>query len=492
MSRAALVLMALTMALSACRVHDARINPPPPLEVPETYRHPAGDAPASVRWWEDFEDESLNATIDQALSGNMDLRAAWARLAQAAAIARQQASAMMPQVEAGMGVARQRIHTQQLDTSSIDASGGLDDLSIQTKSVAREVDNFQVNVSVGWEIDLWGRVASLEDASLKDRLAGREDLSAIAVVVAAQVAETWFMLAEQDQLAALLERQLATNRALLELVELRFTQGLAHAVDVRQQRQQLSAVEAEVPLVKARKEVLRSQLAVLVGVPPQRDLPLPSGPLMSPPPVPDTGLPLDILVQRPDVRAARLRVTAADHRVGAAIADQLPALRFSGGTGFADAAIDVLFMRWIYNLAANLIAPLFDGGRRSAEVDRAQAVVEERLYGFGQVVLRALKEVDDALALEARQVEHLEALSRSVAQARETLSDVRGRYASGLTDYLPVLSAVKTLQAAERREVSGLRQRLSYRVQLHRALGGAWARQLPRPPAPDSVQVEEP
>jgi outer membrane protein TolC len=185
-------------------------------------------------------------------------------------------------------------------------------------------------------------------------------------------------------------------------------------------------------------------------------------------------------------------VTAADHRVGAAIADQLPALRFSAGTGFADAAIDLLFMRWIYNLAANLIAPLFDGGRRSAEVDRAQAVVEERLFAFGQVVLRSLKEVDDALALESRQVEHLEALGRSVAQARETLADVRVRYVSGLTDYLPVLAAVQTLQAAERREVSARRQRLSYRVHLHRALGGAWARKLPRPPPAVTVEAEAP
>ncbi|MDP6944329.1 MAG: TolC family protein, partial [Myxococcota bacterium] len=263
MNRFIVASIALLTLVSACRVHDARINPPPPIDVPDTYRHEAGDAPPSVRWWEDFEDEELNATIEQALGGNLDLRGAWARLAQAAAIARQQSSAMMPQVEAGMGMARQRVHTQEIDTSSIDVSQGLDDLSIQSRTVAREVDNFHVNVSVGWEIDLWGRVASLENASLKDRLAGREDLSAIAVIVAAQVADTWFMLAEQAQLMDVLESQLATNKALLKLVELRFTQGLVHAVDVRQQRQQLSAVEAEMPLIHARHEVLRSQLAVL-------------------------------------------------------------------------------------------------------------------------------------------------------------------------------------------------------------------------------------
>ena len=105
-------------------------------------------------------------------------------------------------------------------------------------------------------------------------------------------------------------------------------------------------------------------------------------------------------------------------------------------------------------LVGEAVAPIFDGGRRSAEVDRTRAVVEERVHAFAQVTLQALKEVDDALALEARQVEHLKVLQRSVEQARETLSEARSRYASGLTDYLPVLSAVKTLQASERRAVS--------------------------------------
>ncbi len=299
------------------------------------------------------------------------------------------------------------------------------------------------------------------------------------------------MLAEHKALLHLLEQQLATNQALLELVELRFTQGLATALDVRQQRQQISAMEAELPLVKGRFETLRTQLALLVGVTSQGELPLPEGTLPEPPAIPSAGLPLDLLTKRPDVRAARRRVMAADHRVGVAVADRFPALRLSGGIGFSDDEVDTFFLQWIYNLAVNFVGPIYDGGRRSAEVDRARAEVEEKLHGFGQTVLRALKEVEDALALERRQVEHLTALQRSVSQARETLVDARSRYVSGLTDYLPVLAAVQTLQVAERREVSGRRQRLSYRVQLHRALGGTWTSELMNPLAPIQEEEEE-
>ena len=300
------------------------------------------------------------------------------------------------------------------------------------------------------------------------------------------------MLAEQSALLGLLHQQLAANHALLEFVEIRFTQGVVRAIDVRQQRQQVSSMESELPLIEGRLETLKTRLAVLIGVPPQQAITMPSATLPLPPPLPSTGLPMDLLTRRPDVRAARLRVTAADHRVGAAIADQFPALRLSGRIGFSDDAIDTFFLRWIYNLAANLIAPIFDGGRRSAEVTRTQAVVKERVNAFGQVVLEALKEVEDALVLEARQQEHLTALQRSVEQARQTLKDAKTRYISGLTDYLPVLSGLQTLHSSERREVSARRQRLSYRIQLHRALGGSWAGELTAHDAELDASTESP
>jgi multidrug efflux system outer membrane protein len=484
--------LSVCLLLVGCRLHQVEAEPPPPVPVPESFRNAGGEAEAPDRWWESFGDPALNTTIEAALSDNLSLRAAWARIEQGIALARKQGAAYWPQLEAGLGVSGQRFYVEQPDMSSIDVSQGLDNVSIPTTTEGKDAANLQLSVSAAWEADLWGRIASMEDAALHDQLAGREDLSAAAASLAAQVAETWFMLAEQSALLGLLHQQLAANHTLLELVEMRFTQGVVQAIDVRQQRQRVSSMESELPLIEGRLEILRTRLAVLSGVPPQQDITMPSAELPLPPALPSTGLPLDLLTRRPDVRAARLRVTAADHRVGAAIADQFPALRLSGKVGFSDDAIDTLFLRWIYNLAANLIAPIFDGGRRSAEVARTQAVVKERVNTFGQVVLEALKEVEDALVLEARQHEHLTALERSVEQARQTLQAARTRYVSGLTDYLPVLGALQTLQTAERREVSARRQRLSYRIQLHRALGGAWVGELTAHDAPVEEPTESP
>ncbi|MEC9072711.1 MAG: TolC family protein, partial [Myxococcota bacterium] len=167
------------------------------------------------------------------------------------------------------------------------------------------------------------------------------------------------------------------------------------------------------------------------------------------------------------------------HRVGVAIADRFPALRIGGSTGFQDRDISELFTNWVWSLAANVVAPLFEGGRRAAEVERTRAVLEERLHQYGGVVLRALGEVEDALSGERRQKEHLSALSTQLDDARATLEEARRRYVAGLVDYLPVLTALQSVQQVERQAVSARRQCLSFRVQLSRALGGAWGVQTP-------------
>ena len=494
---ACLRVMLLASLLSACRLHDVQVDPLPPLTMPEAFNQQSGEAELSERWWEGFGDETLNAAVEDALTQNLDIRAAWARLEQGVALAKKQGSAFWPQLEARLGVSGRRAYLEMPDLSSVDVSQGLDAVDVSTTREGRDAAAFDLSVAAAWEADLWGRIASLEDAAVHDQLAGREDLSGALLSLAGQVVETWFLVAEHQALLELLRQQIASNHALLELVEVRFGQGMAQAIDVRQQRQQVSSVEAELPLVEGRLETFKTRLAVLSGQAPQAERALPGLVLPEPPDLPSVGLPLDLLTRRPDVRAARLRVVAADHRVGAAIADQFPALRLSGAFGFSDQALDTFFLSWVYNLAANLVAPLFDGGRRSAEVERSRAVVTERLNTFGQVALVALKEVEDALVLEARQQEHVVALERSVLQARETLKAAKVRYVSGLSDYLPVLAALQALQSTERRALSAKRQRLSYRIQLHRALGGTWPGELRAPEADaqspeDSAQPAEP
>jgi len=251
------------------------------------------------------------------------------------------------------------------------------------------------------------------------------------------------------------------------------------AVDVFQQRRQLEAVKAEIPLARMRASVLEHQLAVLLGHPPTRPVAEPLRVIPGLPPRPATGVPAALVQRRPDLRAALSRLAAADQRTAAAVADRFPALRLTGRLETAGVNTGDLFSLWLANLAAGLTAPLLDGGRRAAEVDRTRAVASERLHQYGQAVLDAFQEVEDALVQEHRQAQYLENVTLRVGLAREELRRTRERYLNGATDYLPVLASIQGLQLLERQQLEEQRKLIEYRIDLYRALGGGWKLERP-------------
>ncbi len=452
----------LGLCLFACAPYKANESRPPPVEIPEKFSTSGSPKAYEDRWWVAFEDPALDAFVEKALADNMDIAQAWARLEQATALARQAAAGHWPEIEIATGYSK----------SESNFSGGdrLGTFSVTTERIP-------LTIGAAYELDVWKRIASLKRGAVLDMEATREDLESIATTLAAQVAEAWFSFVEQGAQTMLLEEQQETGRTFLELTRLRFSQGLASALDVYQQRQQLAATRAEVPLVEAGREVFRHQLAVLVGDPPRAFEPPARSVLPALPPLPPTGLPSEVLTRRPDVRSAYLRLAAADHRVAAAVAERLPALRIGAETGYESRDFDEiedLFDNWIWSLFANITWPVFDGGRRKAEVDRNKAIVKEALGGYGQVMLQALQEVEDALIQERKQTDFLKELDRQVNLAQDTLREARMRYANGLSDYLPVLAALESLQTVERSQITAERQLLSFRVQLYRALGGTW------------------
>jgi outer membrane protein TolC len=190
--------------------------------------------------------------------------------------------------------------------------------------------------------------------------------------------------------------------------------------------------------------------------------------------LPALGLPVDLLANRPDVRAAGRRLKAAQYQVAAARANRLPTLRFSAGARYGTSELDLLFDTWLINLAADLTAPILDGGRRAAEVDRTRAQEDERLWGYRQSVITAVKEVEDALARESRQREHIDGLESVMAAARQGLEEAIQRYRRGLSDYLPVLTQLIAVQDLERNLIQQREALVRYRIALHRALGGGW------------------
>ncbi|MBP7828460.1 MAG: efflux transporter outer membrane subunit [Kiritimatiellae bacterium] len=435
-----------------------------PVDLPGEFSSDGGRAVSTNRWWTSFDSPALDALVEQALASNFDIRKAWARLDQARELAIQAGADRWP----GLNLDASARRAKTIST-------------VTGAPVAATADTFALGVAASYEVDLWGRVSAGAKAARYDWQASRGDLETAALSVAAELAETWFAAIEQQAQLRLLNDQLEVSRSYRELTELRFQQGQASALDVYQQRQQEASVRAQIPPVEARLAVLKNALAVLTGKAPGRLDAEIADRLPDAPARPGAGLPADLLQNRPDVRAAAARLRAADERVHAAVANRLPTLRLTGGAGYQNAELEDLFDDWIWNLAAGLTGPILDGGRRASEARRTRAAAEEALNAYGQTLLKALREVEDALVQEDRQRELLDRQREQLDLARQTLTEARARYRAGLSDYLPVLTALQTTQILERGAIAAHRQWLSYRLQLHRALGGDWTRELQNP-----------
>jgi outer membrane protein TolC len=190
------------------------------------------------------------------------------------------------------------------------------------------------------------------------------------------------------------------------------------------------------------------------------------------PPLPYPGVPAELVARRPDIQAAFLRLRADDKRTAAAVADLFPKIRLSASMFFQERELANLFDKLLWSLAGLVSQPLFDGGRRFAEIDRAEAAAQEQLVVYGQTVLLALREVQDALVSEARQAEFVRSLEAQLESARQALELSRDRYRQGAVDFLRVLTALQTMQQIEQNLVEARRKQFSNRIQLCRALGG--------------------
>lgn len=484
MKRAGLL---MALVLTSCSPHHTVDTPESPVEMPDSYAQTAGDEAVAPdeqvpdEWWHSFGDPELDYLVREALRNNFQLGAAWARLEQAESGVQAAASGYWPQISAQLDVARRR---------QVVVFGNFGQQEF-------EVNSFGLSVPVSYEVDLWNRVGHSVTAGSLDVLASRDDVEALAMTLVANVVETWLNLLQQRASRALLEEQLRTNEVYQELVTLRFAHGLGTALDVYQQRQQVQATQAQLAQVSGAEAMARQQLAVLVGRMPGAFASGQIGQLPEPtvlpplPPLPRTGVPAELLLRRPDVRAARRRIVSQDHRLGAAIADQFPQLRFNASVGLSNPSLENLLSSFVWSIASSLLAPALDGGRRAAEVRRNRAALRERLQTFGQTVLTAMLEVENALAQERQLSAQISNLEDQLTAARATLVESRRRYREGLSDYLPVLTALSATQRTEQSILASRRQLLSQRVQLARALGGAWTAELEPPRLPDPQPQED-
>lgn len=450
----------LATVLSACSLATQEIETP--LDVPAQFSDP-GSSPLPDRWWLSFEDSVLNGLIDQALANNFSLKTAWDRLNQVEALARKAGADLFPSLDAEADTSRNRLRE---DGGTNDSNG------------------YGLGLAAGYELDLWGRIRSSRDAAVWDAKASMEDLRSAALSLSAQVSGTWYQLVEQYGQLNVLEAQIVINGQILDLVTLQFRTGQVGIADMLQQRQLVESNRGEKTQVMARIKIFRHQLAILLGTSPgQSTIPqisaLPDLPLM-----PHTGLPAELIRRRPDIRSAYYSIQSADSDLAAAAAERFPRLSLTAQVDFSAGHTRDLFNNWLATLAANLVSPIVDGGLRKAEVDRNRAVASEKLHTYGQTILDALGEVEDALVKEHRQRDLIASLNIQLKLAGQVIERIRDRYMQGTVDYQRVLDALLSQQELQRSLLTAQRDLVQYRIDLCRSLAGGWEVASPEPDPP--------
>jgi NodT family efflux transporter outer membrane factor (OMF) lipoprotein len=481
--RAIAIVPALACGLLAMACATA---PPPVPALPEAPDHWAaaaehGDVLAAPDWWSGFEDPELTRLITTALEANRDLAAAAARVEAAAAQARIAGADLLPQVGATLDRVRSK---RNFIGFPIPGSEG--------SVLSTTTTTYTAGLNVSWEVDLWGRLRAGDAAAAAGFAAAEAELAAARLSLAAQTAKAWFGLVEADLQTALARTTVARRKLTREQIERRYAAGVRGPLDLRLARSSETAAEALLAQRRRQRDAASRRLDLLLSRYPDGESANTAAALPPLPPPPPAGLPSELVSRRPDLLALDRRLAAAGFRVSQARAALYPALRLTGTTGRSSAELDDLldsdFSVW--SLAANLLQPIFQGGRLRAGVELGEARYQEASHLYAQSVLRAFSEVETALTAERllrQQTTALEATATEAAAAERLAQD---RYGRGVGDYLAVLAAqVRALDAAGQL-LSARRALLDTRVDLHLALGGGFE-PSPSPTTPDPHNLAE-
>jgi multidrug efflux system outer membrane protein len=430
------------------------------------------------RWWTTFGDTALTTVVDTALAANLDLASARARLKELSAQFRIARAPLFPSVNANGQATYQN---QPANTGIGGAIGG-------GRGPDRfEFTDYQASLGVSYELDFWGRLRSQRKAALSQYFATAADLQTARISVVSQTISTYVQIASLRRQVELGRQSIDLLRQRLNITEDRYARGLASSFQVTSLQQSLEAARSEQPQLESQLYDTQSRLAVLLGrFAGEQEAFLPdsmaAGPALSSVPA---GLPADLLMQRPDVRAGALRLEAARQQIGVARAEMLPRLSLTGtgGTQSSELASLVNLDQRFASFAAQLTAPLFQGGRLRANLDAAEARYEQQAARYQSTVLTAFREVKAGLVAYEKQKERYRVLQDQVAAARASFQTQRDRYERGIGDVLALLDAERSLVQAQTRLAGARLAVVNARLALHRALGGAWT---------DAEPVEDP
>ncbi|MGN6702124.1 MAG: efflux transporter outer membrane subunit [Burkholderiaceae bacterium] len=423
------------------------------------------DAAAQGPWWNAFGDARLDALERRALADSPTLAIAAARLAQARATLDAATAARYPQLGVNVRDARQRI------------SGNRPLTNYNSPNFSTTQNDYAASLTASYEADFAGRVQRSIEGARASAEQSASDIENVRLLLTADVATAYFNLRELDVELDVVSRAIGLQRRALDLARARHDLGASSGLDVAQQQALLDSTLTQVDLLRKQRAQFEHALATLTGAPAPGFEIAPDLRPLTPPAVP-LGVPSEVLERRPDVAAAERAMAAANAQIGVAAAAFYPSVTLSANGGVDSRTLPALFdvPSLVWSLGASLAQPLFDAGRRDANLAGARAGYDATVAGYRRVVLTAMQEVEDGITgVATLERAHDQAL-RAVASAARVLDLANSRYEGGVTSYLDVITAQQSQLNSERQAAQLQGQRLLISVYLIKALGGGWER----------------
>jgi multidrug efflux system outer membrane protein len=470
MTRAAILAVLL---LGACRVGPDYAEPQ--LAVPPNYLEASQSGTAQLdHWWLGFGDAELNGLVERSLAGNLDIEMATARIREARAMERVAGAGASPQVATQASVTRQRISENAIPLPPGAGSGsGVGIFGLP----GEEFTTFRAGFDASWELDLFGRNRREREAAAARTGSAVWNRRDAEVTVAAEVADAYFRLRSYQARKSNAEAELARLQRFEQLVDARTRGGLVTGQDLEQQKSERAAAAAAIPVLEAQARAEIHALGVLTGQAPDAlatEL-APSASLASPPVVP-AGVPSDLLRRRPDIRAAERDLAAATADIGVAVADLYPRFSLTAAPAMVSTALGTL-LEWgsrSFSAGAALDWPIFDGGRRKANIEVQNARQEQAMIAYRRTVLIGLQDAEDSLSRLAGDRQHLVELEQAVSNAARAEEIARTRYRGGLVTLSDVLQAQARRLSLEQQVIDTKGVLARDTVALVKALGGGW------------------
>ena len=420
--------------------------------------------PVDDQWWKAFQDPVLDSLISVAVKQNYSILTAIDRINMAKANLRMERGNFFPTIGLNAGWTRQQ------------SSGNTSELPQSTQHY------YDASLNMSWELDLFGSIRNRVKAQKENFAASKEEYTGTMVSLCAQVASAYINLRELQQELAVIQKNCASQEAVLKITEERYNTGLGSKLDVAQAKSVFFGPKASIPQIESGINQYITTLAILLGTYPQEIRPT----LESPGILPDymepigVGLPADLLLRRPDIRSAERSVNAQAALVGASKSDWLPQIFLKGSLGYAAKDLKDLthHKSMTYEIAPALSWTLFKGTQLVNATKLAKAQLDEAINQFNQTVLTAVQETDNAMNAYRNSIKQIVALREVRNQGQETLTLSLELYKQGLTPFQNVLDAQRSLLSYENQLVQARGYSLLQLIAMYQALGGGWSGNL--------------